>query len=122
MNNQLEKRLTYSNRTGVKIYKKDYSPSFWYLFTIGYTLDIIGWAIGINIQSIQTSHLHQLVIFCALIWMICFITMTNDAFGAIGKSRGWLVGSLCIIPFAFWLPFLIVRHYLRPRGLWIASN
>jgi hypothetical protein len=41
---------------------------------------------------------------------------------SIGKKNWWPLGLLSIIPFGFWIAFLVVRAKLKPHGGWVSKH
>ncbi len=95
---------------------KNYSPIFWNYFGIGVLLNIFGRATG------EGTGILIIYILVFVIYIYRFSVEINEAMASIGKKNWWPLGLLSLIPFGFWVAFLVVRSKLKPHGMWISKN
>lgn len=106
-----------NNPTGA-IEIKNYSSIFWKYFWIGVLLNIFS-------RGVETAGGEGLwIIFFILvgIYIYKFSATINEAMLSVGKKNWWPLGLLSIIPFGFWIAFLVVRAKLKPHGKWVSKH
>ena len=96
----------------------NYSPIFWKYFGLGVLLTI--GARAIELSENDNLWIVYLILFGIYVYMFC--KTINEAMLSIGKKNWWPLGLLTIIPFGFWIAFLIVRAKLKPHGKWVSEH
>ncbi len=96
----------------------NYSPIFWKYFGFGVLLTI--GARAIELSENDNLWIVYLILFGIYVYKFC--KTINDAMLSIGKKNWWPLGLLTIIPFGFWIAFLIVRAKLKPHGKWVSQH
>jgi|SRR3989338_2291013 len=97
---------------------KNYSPIFWKYFWIGVLLNIF--ARGVEVSEVDGLWVIFLIL--AGIYIYKFSKTIEEAMLSIGKKNWWPLGLLSLIPFGFWIAFLVVRSKLKPHGKWMSKH
>mgnify|MGYP000883694148 CR=1 FL=1 len=97
---------------------KNYSPVFWKYFWIGVLLNVF----SRGVESAGGEGLWIIFFILAGIYIYKFSATINEAMLSIGKKNWWPLGLLSIIPFGFWIAFLVVRAKLKPHGKWVSGH
>jgi hypothetical protein len=97
---------------------KNYSPVFWKYFWIGVLLNVF----SRGVESAGGEGLWIIFFILAGIYIYKFSATINEAMLSIGKKNWWPLGLLSIIPFGFWIAFLVVRAKLKPHGGWVSKH
>lgn len=97
---------------------KNYSPIFWKYFWIGVLLNIF----SRGVEAGGGEGLWIIFFILAGIYIYKFSATINEAMLSIGKKNWWPLGLLSIIPFGFWIAFLVVRAKLKPHGKWVSKH
>lgn len=98
---------------------KNYSPIFWKYFWVGLLLNLFSRGLD---SAGSGNGLWILFLVLAGIYIYKFCTEINEAMILIGKKNWWPLGLLALIPFGFWVAFLVVRGKLKPHGMWISEH
>lgn len=97
---------------------KNYNPIFWKYFWVGFLLNIFSRG-----AELAESEGFWIILFIFVgIYIYKFSATINEAMLSIGKKNWWPLGLLSIIPFGFWIAFLIVRAKLKPHGKWVSKH
>lgn len=97
--------------------KKNYRIIFWNLFGVGLIANVIMMFIKNYLSNYYgIASLVYLLIFIVLVilWSVNF----NQAWKAIGKKFGWLVGLISILPFGFLICICIAYFTLKGTEYW----
>ena len=97
---------------------KNYSPIFWKYFWIGVLLNVF----SRGVESAGGEGLWIIFFILAGVYIYKFSATINEAMLSIGKKNWWPLGLLSIIPFGFWIAFLVVRAKLKPHGGWVSKH
>ena len=97
---------------------KNYSPVFWKYFWIGVLLNVF----SRGVEAAGGEGLWIIFFILAGIYIYKFSATINEAMLSIGKKNWWPLGLLSIIPFGFWVAFLVVRAKLKPHGKWVSKH
>ena len=97
---------------------KNYSPVFWKYFWFGVLLNVFSRGVG----PAGDEGLWIIYLILAGTYIYKFSATINEAMLSIGKKNWWPLGLLSIIPFGFWIAFLVVRTKLKPHGKWVSEH
>ncbi|MEI6379093.1 MAG: hypothetical protein WCO55_05520 [Candidatus Falkowbacteria bacterium] len=90
--------------------KKNYRIIFWQLFGIGMIVNII------FIKDEGILSLISLIIYA--VWLFFWCKTFNQAWKAVGKKHGWVIGLTAIIPFGALIGITIAYYRLRNTEYW----
>lgn len=97
---------------------KNYSPIFWKYLLVGFILNIL----SRGVELVGDEGLWIIFFIFAGIYIYKFSAAINEAMLSIGKKNWWPLGLLSMIPFGFWVAFLVVRAKLKPQGRWMSKS